>query len=165
MPYLLGDLPIIRKTRETRECVWCGKCGEFGELVRWSVWEDKVVLTSRMSPRPRVPASPPLPCLPPLPSQSTEEVLPLLPLRYQHSASLLGFRWIGRLTRLVPLGRPQDLLAFFGSTNRRLDRFDFSRRNGSSGTRIARSSAGLTHNLLFAKQAFSQLELQTHDAP
>ena len=27
-------------------------------------------------------------------NQSTGEVLPLLPLRYQHSASLLGFRWV-----------------------------------------------------------------------
>ena len=36
-------------------------------------------------------------------NQSTGKVLPLLPLRYQHSASLLGFRWInGRWRNRTP---------------------------------------------------------------
>jgi len=34
--------------------------------------------------------------------QSTGKVLPLLPLRYQHSASLLGFRWIRKMEESNP---------------------------------------------------------------
>jgi hypothetical protein len=105
-----------------------------------------------------------------LKNQSTRKVLPLLPLCYQHSASLLGFWWLkGRWrtrtpTTSLPYHSFQDCLHVHSAassmpgclgelespnsdvTNQCRDRFGF-RHSGSGG--------GRTHNLFFAREAFS----------
>ena len=44
--------------------------------------------------------------------ESTGEVLPLLPLRYQHSASLFGFRWVKEDGGIEPLRHRCRTLVF-----------------------------------------------------